>query len=167
MCCNLEDSLESVGAFKPEHLGYITCICEDTSDSIFHIWEIHKYKEVTEFIKKLVCVTWISYHQRRSPPMSHFYKRLCMNTAILLIQIGKNLLQARISLKTNLHFWRHKLWPFSSRSTRLWRKLTSRDTAVELLVALKEDHLSSQMWLVKSVARRDISKILQVKGKWI
>ena len=29
---------------------------EDTSDSIFRLWDIQKYKEVTEFIKKLhVC----------------------------------------------------------------------------------------------------------------
>ena len=50
------EHLENSGAFKPEHLGYITCIFEDTSDSIFRIWAIQKYKEVTEFIKKLyVC----------------------------------------------------------------------------------------------------------------
>ena len=46
---------ESTGAFKPEHLGYIPCIFEDTSESRFRLWAIHKYKEVTEFIKKL-CV---------------------------------------------------------------------------------------------------------------
>ena len=50
------ERLESAGAFKPEHLGYITRIFEDTSDSIFRLWDIQKYKEVTEFIKKLrVC----------------------------------------------------------------------------------------------------------------
>ena len=50
------ERLESAGAFKPEHLGYITSIFEDTSDSRFHLWNIHKYKEVIEFIKKLrVC----------------------------------------------------------------------------------------------------------------
>ena len=59
-CCAaiLVDSerLESDGAFKPEHLGYITCIFEDTSDSRFRMWAIKKYTEVTEFIKKLrVC----------------------------------------------------------------------------------------------------------------
>ena len=47
------DRLESSGAFKPEHLGYITRIFEYTSDSIFRLWDIQKYKEVTEFIKKL------------------------------------------------------------------------------------------------------------------
>ena len=50
-----DERLESAGAFKPEHLGYITCIFEDTSDSRFRLWGIQKYKEVTEFIKKL-CV---------------------------------------------------------------------------------------------------------------
>ena len=43
------ESLDSSGAFKPEHLGYIICIFEDTSDSILHIWETQKYKEVMEF----------------------------------------------------------------------------------------------------------------------
>ena len=50
------ERLESAGALNPEHLWYITCIFEDTSDSILHPWAIQKYKEVTEFIKKLfVC----------------------------------------------------------------------------------------------------------------
>ena len=50
------ERLESAGDFKPEQLGYITCIFEDTSDYRFRLWAIHKYKEVTEFIKKLrVC----------------------------------------------------------------------------------------------------------------
>ena len=50
------EHLESDGSFKPEHLGCITCIFEDTSDSRFRLWDIQKYKEVTEFIKKLrVC----------------------------------------------------------------------------------------------------------------
>ena len=49
------ERLESDGAFKPEHLGYITRIFEDTYDSRFLLWAIQKYKEVTEFIKKL-CV---------------------------------------------------------------------------------------------------------------
>ena len=58
-CCAeiLVDSerLESAGDFRPEHLGYITRIFEDTSESRFRLWAIQKYKEVTEFIKKL-CV---------------------------------------------------------------------------------------------------------------
>ena len=50
------ERLESARAFKPEHLGYINCIFEDTSDSRFRLWDIHKYKGVTEFIKKIrVC----------------------------------------------------------------------------------------------------------------
>ena len=49
------ERLDCSGAFKPEHLGYITRIFEDTSDSRFRLWAIQKYKEVTEFIKKL-CV---------------------------------------------------------------------------------------------------------------
>ena len=48
------ERLESAGALKPEHLGYITRIFEGTSDSRFRMWDIKKYKEVTEFIKKLL-----------------------------------------------------------------------------------------------------------------
>ena len=40
------ESLESAGAFNPEHLGYIIRIFEDNSDYIFHLWETQKYKEV-------------------------------------------------------------------------------------------------------------------------
>ena len=55
MLVNVE-SLESAGAFKPKHLGYIICIFEDTSDYIFHILATYKYKEVMEFVKKpLLC----------------------------------------------------------------------------------------------------------------
>ena len=49
------ESLKNLGGFNPEHLGYINSIFEDTSDNRFHIWNINKYKEVTEFINKL-CV---------------------------------------------------------------------------------------------------------------
>ena len=50
------ERLESAGDFKPEHIGYTTHIFEDTYDSRFRLRAIHKYKEVTEFIKKLrVC----------------------------------------------------------------------------------------------------------------
>ena len=49
-------SLESAGAFKPEHLGYIIYIFENTSNSRFQIWATQKYKEVMEFVKKtLLC----------------------------------------------------------------------------------------------------------------
>ena len=34
------ERLESAGAFNPDHLGYITCIFEDTSDSRFHLRNI-------------------------------------------------------------------------------------------------------------------------------
>ena len=36
------ERLESAGALKPEHLGYIILIFEDTSDSRFRLWEIQK-----------------------------------------------------------------------------------------------------------------------------
>ena len=38
------ERLESAGAFKPEHLGYITRIFEDTSDSRFRLWAIQKHR---------------------------------------------------------------------------------------------------------------------------
>ena len=50
------ESLESAGAFKPEHLGYIIRIFDNTSDSRFHLWATQKYKLVMEFVKKpLLC----------------------------------------------------------------------------------------------------------------
>ena len=50
------ESLESSATFKPEHLGCITHIFGGTYYSIFYTWEIQKYKEIAEFIKKLrVC----------------------------------------------------------------------------------------------------------------
>ena len=50
------ESFESAGAFKPEHLGYIIRIFENTSNSRFQIWATQKYKEVMEFVKKpLLC----------------------------------------------------------------------------------------------------------------
>ena len=48
-----DDIIESVGAFKSDQLSYITWIIEDTYDYMFYLWEIKKYMEVTEFIKKL------------------------------------------------------------------------------------------------------------------
>ena len=54
------ECLESSGAFKPEHLGYITCIFKNASDSRFRIWNIQKYKEVMDFIKKFcVCDMYV------------------------------------------------------------------------------------------------------------
>ena len=54
------ERLESSGAFNPEHLEYITCIFEYTSDSRFRLWDVQNYKEVTELIKKLrVCDMYV------------------------------------------------------------------------------------------------------------
>ena len=49
------ERLESDGALKPDHLGYITCIFEDTSNSRFCLQYIRTYKEVMNFIKN-ICV---------------------------------------------------------------------------------------------------------------
>ena len=48
--------LESAGAFKPEHLGYIIHIFQNTYNYRFHIWDTHKYKEVMEFLKETFIV---------------------------------------------------------------------------------------------------------------
>ena len=47
------ERLESAGAFKSDHFGDITCIFEDTYDSRSRMCSNKKYKEVTEFIKKI------------------------------------------------------------------------------------------------------------------
>ena len=47
------ESLESDGSFKPDHIGYITRMFEDTSDYRFLLWEIYNYKQVKYLIKKL------------------------------------------------------------------------------------------------------------------
>ena len=50
------EHLESAGTFNTKHLGHIICIFEDNSDYQFCLWEIYKYKQVMDFIKKLsVC----------------------------------------------------------------------------------------------------------------
>ena len=89
--------------------------------------------------------------------MSPLYKRLSENTVIFWIQSGGNRLPANKSLKTNLHFRKHALWPLNSPSIRLWSRLISRASAVKMLVALEEGHLPGQIWLVTSVAKRAIS----------
>ena len=38
------ERLESSGIFKPEHLGYITCIIADNYDSRLRLWFILNYK---------------------------------------------------------------------------------------------------------------------------
>ena len=48
------ERLEGVGAFNPDNLGCITHIFENTSDSIFNLWEINKYKEVMYLSKNFV-----------------------------------------------------------------------------------------------------------------
>ena len=59
-CCDVNlvdvECIEISGAFKTDHLGYITITFDNTSNYIFHLWTIQKYKDVMEFIKKLrVC----------------------------------------------------------------------------------------------------------------
>ena len=54
--CYIWHALRGTGAFNTEHLGYIICIFEYTSDSRFHLWATQNYKGVVEFVKKhFVC----------------------------------------------------------------------------------------------------------------
>ena len=58
-CAEILVDAEHLGSdwdFKPDHIGYTTSIFEYNSESRFCLWDIQKYKEVMEFIKKLrVC----------------------------------------------------------------------------------------------------------------
>ena len=68
--------LDSARSFKPVHLGYTTCIFQDTSDSRFCLWAIQKYKDFTDFIKKL-CVCDMNF----IPPQRLItYKPLVLET---------------------------------------------------------------------------------------
>ena len=60
------DCLESAGAFKPDHIGYITRIFEDTSDSRFFCGLFKSTRRLQSLSRNFVCVTWISYHKRSS-----------------------------------------------------------------------------------------------------
>ena len=64
------DILESARSFKPEHLGYIIRIFENTSDSRFHIWETQKYKEVMEFVKETFIV-WQRHYANIPEQLNH------------------------------------------------------------------------------------------------
>ena len=44
--------IDSAGSSKPDNLAYITHIFENNSDPRFHLWETHKDKDVTEFIRE-------------------------------------------------------------------------------------------------------------------
>ena len=106
----------------------------------------------------LVCVIWISYHRRILSPICLLYKRPHVNNMIFFIQSGGNRLPERRSLNHHLHLWSHTLWTLSRRSTSLWSKFTSRSSTEEIEVALEEGRLSSQMWLLISVASRSICR---------
>ena len=42
--------------FNPACLSYITCIFEDTSDYIFHLWNLQKYNNFTDSIKNIFVI---------------------------------------------------------------------------------------------------------------
>ena len=89
---------------------------------VFHQWNL--------------CVWHGCRATRRYHQMSLLYKRLHVNTATLLIQIGGSRLPTRRIINTKLSFQRYTLWQFISRSTSLWIKLTSRASTMEMVVAI-------------------------------
>ena len=54
-----DESLKSARTLNPKHLVYINCIFEDNYYYRLSLREIWKYKEVVEFIKNVLCDTWI------------------------------------------------------------------------------------------------------------
>ena len=153
-------------------LGPSIMITLDTSLASLRILQISDFvsgkfistRRLNILSKNFMCVTCISYNQRRSSPMSTFYKRLCVNTTTFLIQSSGSRLPTRRILKTNINFKSHTLWQLSSCPKGIWSKLTSRFTTVEMEVDLEEGNLTDQMWLFTSMERKAISIKLQVKG---
>ena len=117
-CCAaiLVDSerLESAGAFKPEHLGYINRIFEDTSDSRFRLWAIQKYKDVTEFIKKLCVCDMDVILQEDLITYDSLVQEAAREYRYIVDSKPWEPSTSKKSLKTNLHVQRHTLWPFIS-----------------------------------------------------
>ena len=60
------ERLESAGAFNSGHLGYITRIFEDTSDSKSVCGLFRSTRGLRSLLRNFMCVTWISYHKRIS-----------------------------------------------------------------------------------------------------
>ena len=55
------ERLESAGDFKNEHLGYITRIFEDTSNSDSFCGIFRSTRSLRSLSRNFVCVTWMSY----------------------------------------------------------------------------------------------------------
>ena len=70
------EKLEIAGAFKPDHLGYITCIFEYNSDPRLHIWELISTIRLRSLFRNFVCVTRMPCGLSRSLPMGILFKRL-------------------------------------------------------------------------------------------
>ena len=80
------ESLESSVAFKPEHLGYIIHIFENTSNSRFHRWDTQKYKEVMEFVKKPLLCDEVVMQTNDIIAYGFLAQNVCKNTVTLLTQ---------------------------------------------------------------------------------
>ena len=57
------ERLESAKAFKPDHLWYINRIFEDTSESRFFLGLFRSTRRLQSLSRKVVCLTWMSYHK--------------------------------------------------------------------------------------------------------
>ena len=109
------ERLESAGAFKPGHLWYITCIFDDTYDSIFHLWSIQKYKEVIEFIKKSCVYDMDIISQEDLITYDSLIQKATREYCDLVDpKRWEPTISKQKYLKTNLHFQRHTLWPLNS-----------------------------------------------------
>ena len=108
------ERLESAGAFNPEHLGYITHIFEDTSDSRFRLWEIQKYKKVTEFINKLCVCDMDVLSQEDIITYESLVQEAMREYRDLVDSKQWEPATSKKSLRTNLHFRRHALWQLNS-----------------------------------------------------
>ena len=85
-----DEILEIAGDFNPRILGYITSIFEDDYYHMFSLWEIHKYKEVTEFINKVFVCDFHVIQPDEIIKCESLVKSLQMNTKTLSIKISEN-----------------------------------------------------------------------------
>ena len=98
------ESLESDGAFNPEHFGYIIRILYNTSDSRFHLRALRITRRLWSLLRNLYCVTKTSCTLMILLSRVSLFKNICENTATLLIQSGGNPLLLRIFLRINIYF---------------------------------------------------------------
>ena len=83
---------------------YITCILEGNSNSIFRLWDIQKYKEVTEFIKKFCVCDMDVISQDDLITYEYLVKEATQEYRNLVDSKRWEPATRKKSLQTNLHF---------------------------------------------------------------